>query len=200
MDSRGQRPPRSARPPQSPAPPYHSQASVNSRSPGPEYRYDNARGISFQNNERGDRQAPVDQQRDRSYSAYQPQSPTPSDPAYAEAGGYIDGRVGRKKSLVKPDREKIDPGHRQYHYHNHVAQMQDGSNIDYMPSCTWPTILIISGLIYLVAESQLREISHNEVAYGGVNRCSEEKKINMNLDSHYLSVVIPYVAKRPHHP
>ncbi|KAI0756168.1 chitin synthase-domain-containing protein [Daedaleopsis nitida] len=39
-------------------------------------------------------------------------------------GGYpADGRVGRKKSLVRPDREKIDPGHRQWHYRNHAAQM-----------------------------------------------------------------------------
>ncbi|KAG9100517.1 Chitin synthase, class 3 [Ceratobasidium sp. UAMH 11750] len=39
----------------------------------------------------------------------------------------------RKKSLVRPDREKIEPGHRQWHYRNHVA---DGSRVDVMPSAT----------------------------------------------------------------
>jgi chitin synthase len=33
--------------------------------------------------------------------------------------------VGRKKSLVRPDREKIEPGHRQWHYRTHAAQMQN---------------------------------------------------------------------------
>lgn len=37
----------------------------------------------------------------------------------------------RKKSLVRPDREKIEPGHRQWHYRSHVA---DGSRVDVMPS------------------------------------------------------------------
>ena len=132
MDNRGQRPPRSARPPgpQAPAPPYPSQTSPAGRTPVPEYPSEPHRGISFQNTERGDRQAPLDQGRQRQYSAYQPQSP-PLDGGFAEAGGYP---VGRKKSLVRPDREKIDPGHRQYHYHARVAELQEGGNIDYMPS------------------------------------------------------------------
>ena len=79
------------------------------------------RGISFQNNEGGDRHDPLDQSRHRLYSAYQPTSPTPMD----VEGGFADGRVGRKKSLVRPDREKIDPGHRQWHYRNHAAQLLD---------------------------------------------------------------------------
>ncbi|KAJ3546178.1 hypothetical protein NM688_g5541 [Phlebia brevispora] len=139
MDNRGQRPPRSARPPQpqSPAPPYQSQASLASRSPPlSEPGVGSPRGISFQNVERGDRQSPLDQIRQRSYSAYQPQSPPPNDPSYAEAGAFADGNVGRKKSLVRPDREKIEPGHRQYHYHNRVANLPDGGNIDYVASAT----------------------------------------------------------------
>ncbi|GJE89689.1 glycosyltransferase family 2 protein [Phanerochaete sordida] len=135
MDNRGQRPPRSARPPQSPAPPYQSQASLAAQTPLPQYPAEPHRGISFQNNERGDRQAPLDDRRQHQYSAYQPQSPPP-DAGLAEAGGYADGRVGRKKSLVRPDREKIDPGHRQYHYHSRVAELQQGGNIDYLPSST----------------------------------------------------------------
>ncbi|KIJ66533.1 glycosyltransferase family 2 protein [Hydnomerulius pinastri MD-312] len=57
-------------------------------------------------------------------SAYQNQlSPTFQD---EEDGDYLDGgRVGRKKSLVRPDREKIEPGHRQWHYRTHAAQMAD---------------------------------------------------------------------------
>ena len=45
----------------------------------------------------------------------------------------------RKKSLVRPERERIDPSHRQWHYRNHAAQMdmQYGrSKLGYMPSST----------------------------------------------------------------
>lgn len=60
--------------------------------------------------------------------------PTTTTPKAAAGGDYADGNVARKKSLVRPDREKIDPGHRQYHYHNRVANLQEGGNIDYMAS------------------------------------------------------------------
>lgn len=55
----------------------------------------------------------------------------------AEQGGeYADtSRVGRKKSLVRPDREKIEPGHRQWHYRSHVAAAEDeGNRVGVMPS------------------------------------------------------------------
>ncbi|KAI0814846.1 chitin synthase-domain-containing protein [Irpex lacteus] len=139
MDHRGQRPPRSARPPSSPAPPYQSQSSIPTRPPPAplqDYPADPHRGISFQRNERGDRHEPLDQSRQRQYSAYQPQSPSQVDPSFAENGGYAGANVGRKKSLVRPEREKIDPGHRQYHYHTRVAELQDAGAIDYMPSNT----------------------------------------------------------------
>lgn len=45
----------------------------------------------------------------------------------------------RKKSLVRPDRERIDPSHRQWFYRNHVAHMDANagpSTIGYMPSST----------------------------------------------------------------
>ena len=46
----------------------------------------------------------------------------------------------RKKSLVRPDRERMDPNHRQWYYRNHAAQMGltdgPGSRIGYMPSTT----------------------------------------------------------------
>lgn len=38
---------------------------------------------------------------------------------------FSDSDFRRKKSLVRPDREKIDPGHRQWHYRNHAAQMEE---------------------------------------------------------------------------
>lgn len=152
MDHRGQRPPRSARPPGQPQPqppprpPPHSQsppsypaysaayaspaypdqpASAYRPSPHPQPGLSSPRGVSFQHTEVGDRRDPLDQNRQRHYSAYQSTSPTPMD----IEGGFEDGRVGRKRSLVRPDREKIDPGHRQWHYRNHAAQLvNDGGN------------------------------------------------------------------------
>lgn len=139
MDYRGQRPPRSARPPQAPQgpPSYQTQNPIDPPfTPPYPTPPENARGISFQNTERGDRQGPVEHP--RHFSAYQPQlSPTQLDPSYAEAGGYADGRVGRKKSLVRPDREKIDPSHRQFHYRTHAAQLQEEGDGGFQPSCAY---------------------------------------------------------------
>ncbi|KAI0701286.1 chitin synthase-domain-containing protein [Cerioporus squamosus] len=149
MDYRGQRPPRSVRPPgqdQPPQPPtqspppsypaypaysqYPDQPATSYRPPYPGAHGEQQRGISFQNTEAGDRHAPLDQNRQRQYSAYQ-SSPPPMD---VEAG-YADGRVLRKKSLVRPDREKIDPHHRQWHYRNHAAQMLNEGG-EALPSTT----------------------------------------------------------------
>ena len=46
--------------------------------------------------------------------------------------------MARKKSLVRPERERIDPNHRQWYYRNHAAQMDQNrnSNVVYMPSST----------------------------------------------------------------
>ena len=60
-------------------------------------------------------------------------------------GGASD--VRRKKSLVKPDRERIDPNHRLYHYREHAAAQEQyggpagsggmgGGGMDVMPSTT----------------------------------------------------------------
>ena len=145
MDPRGQRPPRSTRPPggqppqppvQSPPPQYPAYSAYPAAypdHPATTYRppygpapgapdFHNQRGVSFQNREAGDRHEPLDQNRQRLYSAYQSTSPTPMD---VEGGGFADGRVGRKKSLVRPEREKIGPEHRQYHYRNHAAELGD---------------------------------------------------------------------------
>ncbi|KAG6917390.1 hypothetical protein DXG01_002769 [Tephrocybe rancida] len=136
MDYRGdQRPPRAARPasqqprPRSsqPPPPRNSTFLPNDGSRG---------NVSFQNQERGDRQGPLDQQRQRTMgSAYQSHLSPTTD---AENADYFDpSRVARKKSLVRPDREKIEPGHRQWHYRTHVAQSEDeGQRLGVMPSST----------------------------------------------------------------
>jgi len=46
----------------------------------------------------------------------------------------------RKKSLVRPDRERMDPNHRQWYYRNHAAHMDvmasNGGRVGYMPSTT----------------------------------------------------------------
>lgn len=141
MEQRGpdQRPPRSARPgqqqqqqqqqhtsqqPRSPAPPYHDQSIPTRPQPRPQDRT----GVSFQNIEQGDRRATLDANRQRTLpSAYQPNI----DPEHEQ-----DSRVYRKKSLVRPDREKIDPGHRQWHYRSHVAQLEEegSGRVGVMPS------------------------------------------------------------------
>ena len=136
MDPRAQRPPRSARPLQPVQPPQPSQ------SPPAEYYHrpplmsspDASRGISFQGNERGDRRDPVDLDRTRATAAYQQPAAGHLDPALAEGGDG--GRVGRKKSLVRPDREKIEPGHRQWYYRTHAADMEDRGRGMALPSST----------------------------------------------------------------
>ena len=159
MDHRGQRPPRSARPPgpqpqpptQSPPPSYPAYTAYPSYPDQPATTYrppypqggESPRGISFQNTEAGDRHDPLDQNRHRHYSAYQSTSPPPMD----VEGGYGDGRVGRKKSLVRPDREKIDPGHRQWHYRNHAAQMLTEGG-DALPSSAY-LVSFLSFHLYL---------------------------------------------------
>ena len=43
--------------------------------------------------------------------------------------------VRRKKSMVRPERERIDPGHRLWHYREHAAE--DGMQV--LPSCEYNT-------------------------------------------------------------
>jgi len=44
--------------------------------------------------------------------------------------------VRRKKSMVKPERERIDPGHRLWHYREHAAEDQ----MNVMPSCEYSPV------------------------------------------------------------
>ena len=140
MDSRGdQRPPRSTRPgqtnsfqPTSPAPAYPDSAAY-SRPPLSSTESSKA-NVSFQNVEKGDRNDHLDPHRQRTLpSAYQPQL---TDPEYSDQ--FDPSRVARKKSLVKPDREKIDQNHRQWHYRSHVAQLEEEGNtrVGVLPSST----------------------------------------------------------------
>jgi chitin synthase len=137
MDSRGdQRPPRSTRPgssqPASPAPAYPDSAAY-SRPPLSSNESSKA-NVSFQNVEKGDRNDHLDPHRQRTLaSAYHPQL---TDPEYSDQ--FDPSRVARKKSLVKPDREKIDQNHRQWHYRSHVAQLEEEGNtrVGVLPSST----------------------------------------------------------------
>ena len=201
MDHRGQRPPRAARPPGQPQsqPPPHSQsppsypaysaayaspaypdqpASAYRPPPHPQPGF-SPRGVSFQRTEVGDRHEPLDQTRQRQYSAYQSTSPPPMD----VEGVFADGRVGRKKSLVRPDREKIDPGHRQWHYRNHAAQLvNDGGNA--IASRAYPslhTLALIptppcSGL-------QRRAMRPIEASCVAESRCSGERRTSTSPGS-----------------
>jgi hypothetical protein len=140
MDSRGdQRPPRSTRPgqrnslqPTSPAPVYPDSAAY---SRPPLAATESSKGIvSFQNTEKGDRNDHLDPHRQRTLpSAYHPQL---TDPEYSNQ--FDPARVARKKSLVRPDREKIDPNHRQWYYRSHVAQLEEEGNtrVGVLPSST----------------------------------------------------------------
>lgn len=140
----GQRPPRAARPqslqqnPRSTAAPYNDPTSPQHTARPPLAHPDSRGAVSFQSVERGDRHSTVDASRQRTMpSAYQPHLSYSADP---EAPDYIDpSRVGRKKSLVRPDREKIEPGHRQWHYRTHVAQLgqEGGGRVEVMPSCAY---------------------------------------------------------------
>jgi chitin synthase len=131
MDNRNsQRPPRAARPSQ-----HLSQSPAVSDQQRPQFPPSDSSksGISFRNVEQGDRQAALDSHRQRTMpSAYQPQFNTDM-----EHMDQLDpAKFGRKKSLVRPDREKIDPGHRQFHYRSHAAQLEEGhGRVGVMPSC-----------------------------------------------------------------
>ncbi|KAG5642552.1 hypothetical protein DXG03_002565 [Asterophora parasitica] len=133
MDYRGdQRPPRAARPPsQQQRPQANSPATASTFLPN-----DGSRGnVSFQTVERGDRTGPLDPHRPRTMPhAYETHLSPNTDP---EAADFDPSKVARKKSLVRPDREKIEPGHRQWHYRTHVAQLEDdGQHVGVMPSTT----------------------------------------------------------------
>ena len=134
MDNQ-QRPPRSARPGQPPA--YPDQQTRPTRPSSQPIDTSGRNNVSFQDTNRSD----VDPQRQRTIPyAYQNQvSPDP------ETGGFDAAKVGRKKSLVRPDRERIEPGHRQWHYRSHLAE--GTGRVGVMASSTSSIISSLSQLL-----------------------------------------------------
>jgi chitin synthase len=128
-----QRPPRSVPPPS-------AQQQQHARSPLSQQQQPVQGAVSFAPNEQGDRAAPLpSERRQQRYSAS-------FDPNAIAAQGITDdstkdieapgAKMARKKSLVRPDRERIDPSHPQWHYRTHAARMgeQNGSNMAVLPS------------------------------------------------------------------
>lgn len=76
----------------------------------------------------------------RTSSAVAATSTLLSDPEGGFSGTNANFR--RKKSLVRPDRERMDPSHRQWYYRNHAANMDAidangrAAGFSYMPSTT----------------------------------------------------------------
>ncbi|KAG8752227.1 Chitin synthase, class 3 [Serendipita sp. 396] len=120
-----QRPPRSVPPPSAQQ---HLQQHGRSPLSGP--------GVTFAAHEQGDRIAPLpSERRQQRYSA----SIDPNALANLENDPEAVGaKMARKRSLVRPDRERIDPSHRQWHYRTHAAQMEEqgGSRMAIQPSST----------------------------------------------------------------
>ena len=136
MDHHGRRPPRSARPNQQqplppPPPPSHSEPPIR---PAYGHHESHQTYISFHDTERGARSGPIDQPRQPGHTAYNNRILSQSsDPTLAETGGF--SGIARKKSLVRPEREKIEPGHRQWHYRTHAAGESNTSpGLNVMPS------------------------------------------------------------------
>jgi len=114
-----------SRPPRAQRPQSHQQQQqlASPLSPSQQHQAILQSGISFQEHESGDRAGPLPPgSRQRRYSAAieDPQS--------------LGARVNRKRSLVRPERERIEPGHRQYHYRNVAAQLDEHSTRNVMPS------------------------------------------------------------------
>jgi hypothetical protein len=57
-------------------------------------------------------------------------------------------KFGRKKILVRLDREKIEPGHRQWRYRTHEAQNDGTGRVGVMPSSQLhPFLIKYTGLL-----------------------------------------------------
>ena len=66
----------------------------------------------------------------------------------------------RKRSLVRPDREKIEPGHRQWHYRNHAAGIdEEDQNLGVIPSTTgnYPQAGLQRGKSLLARDEDVQE-------------------------------------------
>ncbi|KAJ3510698.1 hypothetical protein NMY22_g15895 [Coprinellus aureogranulatus] len=130
------RPGRQSGVPQQPAAPYDGQQQQR-RPPQPPHT-----NVSFQNTEYGDRQDYIDPNTPRARNI--PSAYHHMHDVEGHGAEYDPSKVYRKKSLVRPDREKIDPHHRQFHYRNHVAQMEEehGGRIGVMPSSAFSSLFL----------------------------------------------------------
>ncbi|GJJ13368.1 hypothetical protein Clacol_007620 [Clathrus columnatus] len=122
-------------------PPPGFQMGSNSPVRPPATTYPSSGSVTFQPVERGDRASPLQSPRypKQGVSAKdQPLPPTPPKDTLEDddviLGTQFGSKVGRKKSLVKPDREKIDPSHRQWHYRNQAAKLETQGRV--LPSST----------------------------------------------------------------
>ena len=96
--------------------------------------------VKFSDTERGDRAAPLpsETRAGRFPNAAYANSALPPTPNDLEALEDDDPYgVRRKKSLVRPDRERIDPSHRLWNYREHAreAETKGTGRIGLMPSC-----------------------------------------------------------------
>jgi hypothetical protein len=192
MDYSGQRPPRARRPsyaqyshqPLSPNSPSHVDQSPYSHS-SPRNASPN---ISFQNTERGDRQSPLEQPgRVRQHSAYQnvlSQTSPDAESGFTMADAAL---VGRKKSLVRPDREKIEPGHRQWHYRTHAARLEDTNTNLVQPSCTFFLFHLHFNVKHFLFQLPA---TPPIVLSAAVSLCWVVRKMFMSLVSRYSSVAL----------
>lgn len=195
MDYSGQRPPRARRPshsqyshqPLSPNSPSHVDRSSHSPYSPSSPRNSNP-NISFQTTERGDRQSPLDQPgRVRQHSAYQnvlSQTSPDAESGFTMADAAL---VGRKKSLIRPDREKIEPGHRQWHYRTHAARLEDTNTNLVQPSC----MFFLSHPHFRPKHFHFQPLATRPIVLSaGVSLCWVVRKTFMSLVSRCSSVAL----------
>lgn len=130
--------------------PPRAQPPVNARSPLSQQQQPGG-GISFAATETGDRAAPLPfERRQKRYSAsFDPNAIIAAGAAHdaqdrdPEALG---AKMARKRSLVRPDRERIDQSHPQWHYRTHAARFgeQNGSNMAVLASSKHLILLLVT--------------------------------------------------------
>ena len=147
MEHRGdQRPPRSARPGQHSSQPAPGARDAHPARSPPAVLDPSKHAVSFQ-------QASDRHSAHRPNPAYHPQmhdvdvEQDPQDPS----------RVGRKKSLVRPDRERVEPGHRQWHYRSHATGLEEQNHprVAVQASSAYFRLSVPLGLMMFVSHGQL---------------------------------------------
>ncbi|KAJ7274309.1 chitin synthase-domain-containing protein [Mycena haematopus] len=115
----------------------------------------------------------------------------------AEAGGG--GSVTRRKSLVRPDRERIGPGHRQWHYRNRVARLEEEkeSGAEFVPTGSRLPIVNDSrtGAAVRRGKSILGRDQHSDVQESGLaifKRTATLRRKRKSLESAPLISAEPY--------